>query len=146
MTSESLSAVVLDVLKNNRSLGKSLVGADRVGGTRLIKKNLSGKFGNRAQKATDFLIRSIDIGSDRADRALDKVFDLTSTAIVKVADNKYATQYFDLVSKVTLPTAKVARSLGGKLADRINKVHYTGGTKTGVKAVKHRRARRKSTR
>jgi hypothetical protein len=144
MASETLDSVVLDVLKNNRRIGKSFVGAYRVGGTRLIRRSPSGKLGERGQKVGDLMIQGIDKASDGANGALDKVYDLAANAIAKTADNDYAAKYFDLVGKVALPSAKLARNLSGKLAARVGKVYRSAGPKAGAKVVKQRRAGRKA--
>jgi|GEM_PF-2335954 len=57
MTSESYASVVLDVLKQNRNVGKSLVETFRVGDISLVEKNLSGKLGSRGDKVTNLLIK-----------------------------------------------------------------------------------------
>jgi hypothetical protein len=146
MTTESLSSVMLDVLKNNRRVGKTLVDAYRVKSTQFVDKNLSGKFGDRGQKVSDFLIQGIDTASDSAAATLVKVCDFASSAITKIIDNAYATKYSNLVSKMALPGVKIARNLSGKLADRLGQLDRTTGTtartRTGGKAVKHRRAHR----
>jgi hypothetical protein len=146
MTSETLSSVMLDVLKNNRRVGKILVDAYRVKSTQFVEKNLSGKFGDRGQKVGDFLIKGIDTAADSGAGALVKVCEQASSAIRKIVDNAYATKYFDLVGKIALPGAKIARNLSGKLADRLGKLDRSAGTKartrSGRKTVKHRRAQR----
>jgi hypothetical protein len=150
MASESLSAVVLDVLKQNRKVGKSVVDAYRTGGTRLIEKNLSSRLGTRGKKVTGLLVKGIGKASDGAERALDTVCDQATKAVESVAakvngvENQYAAKYFDLVGKITLPSAKIARNLSTKIAAGTAKVYKspakTVAHKSTRKAVKRSRA------
>jgi len=142
MASESLSSVVLDVLKQNRKVGKSFVDAYRVGGKRIIERNLSDKLGNRGKKIGGLLVKGISKASDGADLALEKVCDQASSAVRKVAakvsgmDNRYAAKYFSLVGKVTLPGAKIARDLSTKLAEGTAKAYKRPGTKAVAKPAR----------
>jgi hypothetical protein len=142
MSNQSLSLVVLDVLKNNRKVGKAIVKAYRTGGTRLVKQQLPGALGNRGEKVTSFLANGIGRTSDVADGALDKIYNHASKAIVKVAatvdgvENQYASKYFDLIANLTLPSARIARNVSGKVAARTSKTHGRTATKVARKAVR----------
>jgi len=149
MTSELLSSVVRDVLKNNRKTGKSVVLAYRVGGKRLIQKSGVDKLGNGGQKVTSILLKGINKVSNGAEGLVDTVYDRASQAVEKVAEtvdgvgNEYATQYFDLVSKAAMPGAKIARGLSGKVATRISKIYGNGqapARRVVNKVVRKRRA------
>lgn len=98
MTSESYASVVLDVLKQNRNVGKSLVETFRVGDISLVEKNLSGKLGSRGDKVTNLLIKR----RRRSEAVIAKVDGV---------ENKYAAKVFDVLGRISLPGAKMARSL-----------------------------------
>ena len=142
MSNQSLSLVVLDVLKNNRKVGKAIVKAYRNSGTRLVKQQLPGALGNRGEKVTTFLANGIGRASDVVDVALDNIYDRASKAVVKVAatvdgvENKYATKYLDLMSNLTLPGARMARDLSSKVADRTSKIHGRSVKKAARKVVR----------
>src|SRR5271154_3305336 len=141
MSNQSLSLVVLDVLKNNRKVGKAIVKAYRMGGTRLVKQQLPGALGNRGEKVTNFLANGIGRTSDVVDAALDKIYGHASKAVVKVAatvgglENEYATKYFDLMSNLALPGARIARDMSGKVAQRTSKIQGRA-VKVARKAVR----------
>lgn len=140
MASESYGSVVLDVLKQNRKIGKSLVDTCRVGGIRLVEKNLSGKLGYRGDKVTNLLIKGIAKAADGTEVALNMVGDRASKAIEAViakvdgVENEYATKYFNVLSRISLPGAKIARSLSSKLAEGTAKIEKRAGTLVADKA------------
>jgi hypothetical protein len=142
MSNQSLSLVVLDVLKNNRKVGKAIVKAYRTGGTRLVKQQLPGALGDRGEKVTKFLADRIGRTSDVVDVALDKIYDHASKAVVRAAatvdgvENRYAAKYFDLVSNLTLPGARMARDVSGMVAARTSKTHARPAAKVARKAVR----------
>jgi len=142
MLNQSLSFVVLDVLKNNRKVGKAIVKAYRTGGTRLVKQQLPGALGNRGEKVSSFLANGIGKTSDVVDVALDKIYDRASKAVAKVAatvdgvENQYAAKYFDLISNLALPGARIARDMTSKVADRAGKTHGRSAKKVARKAVR----------
>ena len=148
MTSESYGSVVLDVLKQNRKVGKSLVDTYRVGGISLVEKNLSGKLGNRGEKVTKLLIKGIAKTSDGTEVALNIVSDQASKAIEAViakvdgVENKYATKVFDVLGRISLPGAKIARSLSSKLAEGTANIQKRAGVQVADKAP--RKAPRKA--
>jgi hypothetical protein len=144
MKTESLNSVMVDVLKNNRQVGKSLVEAYRTGGTKLVEKSLSGRFGARGLKVGEFLIKGIGKASDTAEDAMGMMCNRACGVLVKIDDNKYAAKYLGLVSKVTLPSAKIVRNLSGKLAQRVGKGPRSAATSTRRKRVKHRPMHRKA--
>jgi hypothetical protein len=142
MSNQSLSLVVLDVLKNNRKVGKAILKAYRNGGTRLVKQQLPVALGHRGEKVTNFLANGIGKSSHVVDVTLDKIYSHASKAVEKVAaavdgvENQYATKYFDLVSSLTLPGARIARDMSGKVAARTGKVHARTVKKVARKAVR----------
>jgi hypothetical protein len=137
MSNQSLSLLVLDVLKNNRKVGKAIVKAYRAGGTRLVNRQLPGALGQRGEKVTHFLANGIGRSSDVVDVTLDKIYSHASKAVEKVAaavdgvENPYATKYFDLVTSLTLPGARIARDVSGKVAARTGKIHGRTGKSHG---------------
>ena len=150
MTSESYGSVVLDVLKQNRKVGKSLVDAYRVGGISLVQKNLSGKLGRRGDKVTNLLIKGIAKTSDGTEVALNIVGDQASKAIEAViakvdgVENKYATKVIDVFSRISLPGAKIARRLSSKLAEGTAKIQKHAAVQVADKGP--RKASRKAPR
>ena len=142
MSNQSLSLVVLDVLKNNRKAGKAMLKAYRAGGTRLVKQQLPGALGNRGEKVTNFLANGIGRTSDVVDGALDKIYGHASKAVVKVAaavgglENEYATKYLGFISNLALPGARIARNVSSKVADRTSKIHGRVGTKVARKVIR----------
>jgi len=162
MATESLSSVVIDVLKNNHKVGKSVIDAYRVGGARLasqlesrwewvldtragkFNKGLHSRLTNGGQKVSHFLSQRIEKLSNTADKALEKAYDGAATVVKKVTakvdavDNEYATRYFDYVGKVTLPSAKLARGLTEKLADGVETAYdrLAPKRKTAYKSAK----------
>ena len=154
MAGESLSIVVLGALEQNQKIAKSLVAAYRDGGTRIVEKTLRGNLGDRGEGVADFLIGRIAKASGAAERALDIVSDQVTKAIRTVVDtvggveNKYATKYFDLLGQISLPGARLARGLSGKLAEGSAKIHKPSATKASArtprKPVKGVRKVRKS--
>jgi hypothetical protein len=139
MSNQSLSLVVLDVLKNNRKVGKAIVKAYRTGGTRLVKQQL---LGSRGEKVTNFLANGIGRSSEVVGVALDKIYTHASKAVEKVAaavdgvENPYATKYFDLVTSLTLPGARIARKVSGKVAARTSMMHGRVVKKVARKTVR----------
>jgi hypothetical protein len=142
MSNQSLSLVVLDVLKNNRKVGKAMVQAYRTGGTRLVKQQLPGALGNRGEKVTNFLANGIGRTSDVVDVALDKFYGHASKVVAKVAatvdgvDNEYATKYFGFISNLALPGARIARNMSSKVADRTSKFQGRAVKKVARKAIR----------
>jgi hypothetical protein len=144
MKTESLNAVMFDVFKNNRQVGKSLVEVYRTGSKRLVGKSLADRFGGRGQKVGDFLIKGIDKASDSAEGMMTDVCNRACGLLEKLDDSKYAARYMGLVGKIALPGAKFARNLSGKLAERVASNHPASGTGNHGRRVKHRPLHRKS--
>jgi hypothetical protein len=144
MKTESLNAVMLDVLRNNQQVGKSLVEAYRTRGTRLVEKGLSPRFGGTGQKVGDFLVKGIDKSSDSAEGMMTGLCKRACDLLAKLDDNPYAVKYLGLVGKAALPGAKIVRNLSGRLADRVTSGHRSAATAQRTRRVKHRTTAGKS--
>jgi hypothetical protein len=127
MATESLSAVVIEVLENNLRAGKSFIEAYRVGGVRLAHK--LGSRWERGQNVAEIWSSRIAQVSTGADKVLEKVYDSATSAIETVSErvgtvgNPYAVRYFDYVGKAALPGMKLARALSNRVADGVETVY-----------------------
>jgi hypothetical protein len=127
MATESLSAVVIEVLENNLRAGKSFIEAYRVGGVRLA--HAIGARWERGQKVAEMWGTRIAQVSTGADKVLEKVYGGATSAIETVServgtvDNPYAVRYFDYVGKAALPGMKLVRTLSNRMADGVETVY-----------------------
>jgi hypothetical protein len=144
MKTESLSTVMLEVLKNNRQVAKSLIEAYRTRATRLIENGLASRLGSRGRKLGDVLVKRIDRVSDSAEGMMVGMCNRACGLVEKMDDGKYAAKYLGPVGKAMLPGAKIVRNLSGTLAARIATKHRVAGAGLRATRVKHRPMHRKS--
>lgn len=148
MTSESVSSVLVDLLNNNRKVGRALVSLYRRGGTELLERSLPGALGNRAQHVKELLQSVIGRASDSADIALDKVYDTTAKAVVKVATrvddfaDQYAPKSINIARQLTLPGAQLARHVSATVAATAGRVHPIRAQQTPAKPT-HKATKRR---
>jgi hypothetical protein len=142
MSNESLSSLVLDVLDNNRKVGKSIVGAYREGGTRLVSRRLFLALGSRGERIDDLLVAGVGKASDGADYALDTFYDRASRVVTKVAStvdtlgDRYSPVSLNFVRNAVLPGARIARRLSTRLAARCGRFYTADAAKTVGKSAK----------
>ena len=168
MTTETLSAVIGDVLHNNVKTGKLLIRAYRKGGHRAAHQ-LGKGFGaivdktgdalNAAQRTrvlhvgqrfAEFADESVTRFSDSAEKALDALFKGASEVVgqlnarVEKFENPYASRYVEIATTLTLPTAKLARTVSGKVFEGTEKMaeRFAGRKPVVRPARKARRAKR----
>ena len=133
MASETFSSIMLDVVENNRRVAHALVGAYREGGTKLIDRSLSGRFGARGRMISALMIEGTAAVADGAEAAVTSVFGEISRAVAQLGewaadvDNPYATRYLQLLGAINLPMARAARTLSGELASRVGQ--WCGGSR-----------------
>jgi len=147
MATESLSAVVIEVLENNLRAGKSFIEAYRVGGERLAHeiesrwervidartRRLNAKVRDKliegGQKIAEMCSARIAQVSTGADKVLERVYGGATSAVETVServgtvDNQYVGRYFDYVGKAALPGLKLARTLSNRMADGVETVY-----------------------
>ena len=159
MKSESLSSVVQNVIEDDRLVGKNLVEAYRVGGTfacgtldkrvqaalvrvPLLNDAVKTYVSNASKRLTQLVGKSVAAISDGADSVIDRVSDGATGALTQVAsraegvDNKYAVQYVQLVSKLSMPGAKLAQNVSGRMAEGSTKLSDFVTTRAATKKTK----------
>ena len=168
VTTETLSAVIGDVLQNNVKTGKLLIRAYRKGGHRAAHQ-LGKGFGaivdktgdalNAAQRTrvlhagqrfAEFADKSVSRFSGSAEKALDAFFKGASQVVGQLNaradkfENPYASRYVEIATTLTLPTAKLARTVSEKLFEGTEKMAERFASRRPVArpARKARRAKR----
>jgi hypothetical protein len=139
MATESVSSVVIDVLKNNREAGKSLIKAYRTGGTRILRgcdaqwnrvidlggdklnKKIRARLLDGGQVVSEFLAGQIVGIAHTVGRALDTAYDQAASLVslvstkVDAIDLPYAPKYVGYVSAGALPGVKLVRKVSETL-------------------------------
>jgi hypothetical protein len=136
MSSESLSSVIIDLLDNQHTVGRAVVGLYRRGGTKLLDKSLPESLGNRGQQVKHVLETVIGKASDGADVALDKLYGVTASTVEKLATKvdgvggQYAPRSLNFARQLTLPGALIARKVSATLAATAGKISPIKAGKT----------------
>ena len=142
MSSESVSSVIVDVLDNNRKVGRAVVGLYRRGGTKLLDKSLPGALGSRKRRVKDLLQSAIGKASDTTDNALDTVYDRTAKTVVKVATkvdgftDQYAPKIGQLARQIALPGARIARGVSARVAATADNIYPLKAHKAAAKPIR----------
>ena len=157
MATNDVGGLLQDVIANNRKGNKMLIGAFRTAHARAagrvvarVDKALDSKIAARikpavrknlvaASKAASSLWekRTAQM-SDGATKAVDAVFDRTTTAMKSISaridnvdnKNKYAARYFDLLGKAALPGVRVAHSASQVFANGASKLSSSTAGRT----------------
>jgi hypothetical protein len=151
MAIEALSEAFLDLLENNRRVGKSVTEIYRVGGVKLVEQGLSGRLGARGERISTLLVDGIDKASARVVKVVDKVHGSVSKTVVGVAarvgelESAKTKSYLAFVGKVNLPAVKAASAVSGKLADGVEKLYAADSGKAASKAERKTGYRRRAT-
>ena len=169
MSTNDVGSLLQDVIANNRKGNKILIGAFRTAQARAasgvgarvdkalgsnaaarlkptVRKNLAAASKSVAslwEKRTGKI-------SDGAEKAVDAVFDRTTSTIKAIADridavddkNKYAARYFELIGKAALPGIRVAHGASQAFVDGAGKLSRRGGNRAA--AVRKARPSRKT--
>ncbi len=153
MATNDVGSLLQDVIANNRKGNKMLIGAFRTAHARAagrvvarVDKALDSKIAARikpavrknlvaaSKSASSLWEKRTAQMSDGAAKAVDAVFDRTTTAMKSISaridnvdnKNKYAARYFELLGKAALPGVRVAHSASQAFANGASKL--SGGT------------------
>ena len=151
MTTETLTTVLGDVLRNNTKTGKLLIRAYRTGSHRAVArfgKGLGYVIGRAGEEMTaaqrnkvsgvggrfvKFADQSLGRAADGAEQALERFYK-GATAMVETLDTNlakvegpFATRYVEFATNVTLPAAKLARAVSDRIVEGTERVTATVG-------------------
>jgi len=153
VATNDVGSLLQDVIANNRKGNKMLIGAFRTVHARAagrvvaqVDKALDSKIASRikptvrknlvaaSKSASSVWEKRTAQISDGAAKAVDAVFDRTTTAMKSISaridnvdnKNKYAARYFELLGKAALPGVRVAHSASQAFANGASKL--SGGT------------------
>ena len=163
MATETLTVIIDDVLRNNVKTGKLLVRAYRAGSHRALAGFGKGigtvlegtgqsltpaqrtKLLHVGQRFAEFADESVNRMSEGAQKAIDALYKGASGVVEQLearmgeVDNPYASRYVEFATNLTLPTAKLARVVSGKIAEGTEKA---SGRLVHVKPAVRRAARK----
>ena len=160
MSTQTLSRVTLETLENYRTAATQAVVAYRLGGHRLVgavNGALENSFYPRTAKlsvaatermnevrgnVSDIVVKGIDQVAERTEKAIELGSTTAAAQVAKVADfaagthNAVLTSGLEAAVRITMPGAKLALVVSGKVAEGANKLADVAGAKDLKKAVK----------
>jgi hypothetical protein len=160
MSTQTLSRVTLETLENYRTAATQAVVAYRLGGHRLVgvvNGALENSFYPRTAKlsvgvtermnevrgnVSDIVVKGIDQVAERTEKAIELGSTTAAAQVAKVADfaagthNAMLTSGLEAAVRITMPGAKLALVVSGKVAEGANKLADAAGAKDLKKAVK----------
>ena len=160
MTTQSLSRVTLQTLENYRTAATQAVVAYRLGSHRLVgvvngalENNVYPRTAKLAPGATermnevrgnvsDIVIKGIDQMAERTEKAIDLGADTAAAQVAKVADfaagidNEYVANGLQTAVRLSMPGAKLALVVSGKVAERAEALVEAAGGKPVKKAMR----------
>ena len=160
MSTISLSSVTLQTLKNYRVAATQTVAAYRLGSHRLVagvNRALTTRVYPRtaqvAPQATermdevrdnvsDFVVKGIDLVADRTERVIEAGSATAAEQVKRVAayaagiENETVASGLDAAARLTMPGAKVALAVSGKIAEGAHALADAAGARTVRKAVR----------
>ena len=170
MAANDVGSLLKDVIANNHKGNRMLIGAFRTAHARVaggvgarVEKALEGKMAARinpavrknlaaaSKSATSLWEKRTSQLSDGAVKAVDAVFDRTTSTIKGISDridsfdgkNKYAARYVELLGKAALPGVRVAHSASKVFVNGASRLAGGTGSRT-VKVRKVTPARKKA--
>ena len=160
MTTQTLSRVTLQTLENYRTAATQAVVAYRLGSHRLVgvvngalENNLYPRTAKLAPGATermnevrgnvsDIVIKGIDQMAERTEKAIDLGADTAAAQVAKVADfaagigNEMVANGLQTAVRLSMPGAKLALVVSGKVAERAEALVEAAGGKPVKKAMR----------
>jgi len=160
MTTQTLSRVTLQTLENYRTAATQAVVAYRLGSHRLVgvvngalENNLYPRTAKLAPGATermnevrgnvsDIVIKGIDQMAERTEKAIDLGADTAAAQVAKVADfaagidNEMVVNGLQTAVRLSMPGAKLALVVSGKVAERAEALVEAAGGKPVKKAMR----------
>ena len=160
MSTQTLSRVTLETLENYRTAATQAVVAYRLGGHRLVgavNGALENSFYPRTAKlsvaatermnevrgnVSDIVVKGIDQVAERTEKAIEMGSTTAAAQVAKVADfaagthNAMLTSGLEAAVRLTMPGAKLALVVSGKVAEGANKLADAAGAQDLKKAVK----------
>jgi hypothetical protein len=160
MTTQTLSRVTLQTLENYRTAATQAVVAYRLGSHRLVgvvngalENNVYPRTAKLAPGATermnevrgnvsDIVIKGIDQVAERTEKAIDLGADTAAAQVTKVADfaagidNEMVANGLQTAVRLSMPGAKLALVVSGKVAERAEALVEAAGGKPVKKAVR----------
>jgi len=160
MTTQTLSRVTLQTLENYRTAATQAVVAYRLGSHRLVgvvngalENNLYPRTAKLAPGATermnevrgnvsDIVIKGIDQMAERTEKAIDLCADTAAAQVAKVADfaagidNEMVVNGLQTAVRLSMPGAKLALVVSGKVAERAEALVEAAGGKPVKKAMR----------
>ena len=160
MTTQTLSRVTLQTLENYRTAATQAVVAYRLGSHRLVgvvngalENNVYPRTAKLAPGATermnevrgnvsDIVIKGIDQMAERTEKAIDLGADTAAAQVAKVADfaagidNEMVVNGLQTAVRLSMPGAKLALVVSGKVAERAEALVEAAGGKPVKKAMR----------
>jgi len=167
MNTPSLSSVTLQTLKNYRVAAEQTVAAYRSGSHRLVagvnRALVDGVYPRTAQLApqatermdevrgnvSKYVVKGIDLVAERTEQAIEAGSATVTEQVKRVAalaagvENETVASGLEVAARLTMPGAKVALAVSGKIAEGANALADAAGVRPARKVV--RKAVRKAT-
>jgi hypothetical protein len=160
MSTTSLSSVTLQTLKNYRVAATQTVAAYRLGSRRLVagvnRALVDGVYPRTAQLApqatermdevrgnvSGYVVKGIDLVAERTEQAIEAGSATFAEQVKRVAalaagvENETVASGLEMAARLTMPGAKVALAVSGKIADGAHALADAAGARAARKAVR----------
>jgi len=160
MNTPSLSSVTLQTLKNYRVAAEQTVAAYRSGSHRLVagvnRALVDGVYPRTAQLApqatermdevrgnvSKYVVKGIDLVAERTEQAIEAGSATVTEQVKRVAalaagvENETVASGLEVAARLTMPGAKVALAVSGKIAEGANALADAAGVRPARKAVR----------
>jgi len=160
MSTPTLSSVTLQTLKNYRVAAEQTVAAYRWGGHRLVagvnRALVDGVYPRTAQLApqatermdevrgsvSKYVVKGIDLVAERTEQAIEAGSATVAEQVKRVAalaagvENETVASGLEVAARLTMPGAKVALAVSGKIAEGANALADAAGVRTARKVVR----------
>ena len=166
MTTQTLSRVTLQTVENYRTAATQAVVAYRLGGHRLVgvlngalKKSVYPRTAKLAPRVTHHMnevrgnvskivVKGIDRVAERTEHVIESTSTTAAAQVNKMAsfaakvDNEVVADGLQVAARLTMPGAKVALALSGRLARRANALADAAGASAAVRTTARKPAAR----